>query len=268
MQGRTAWIWRGQGSGPNDYLCSREPDLQKGPLGISDVLSHRPEKAPYCPFQIARPNLWIQGVPKRQNSTGKSCLEIKIKYTLIFLRAVLIFLRGKLFWNFLRNTVDERTFHPLLKLKGRARSCILTVSANFKMGPGKKSYYLTLRETKVVNVLNINCTYETNLKSTCKLKIKLPSKKLKAWTENTTYVGNARVSEVDAKGQMSSQLLLPDLWQLHKNDSLNVQLFLTFWKMLLFYDLSYGEWKNNNQTQEKPYRFLLGKTRGQGLSQF
>ena len=114
------------------------------------------------------------------------------------------------------------------------------------MGPGKKSYYLTLRETEVVNVLNINCTYETNLKSTCKLKIKLPSKKLKAWTENTTYVGNARVSEVDAKGQMSSQLLLPDLWQLHKNNSLNVQLFLTFWKMLLFYGLSYGEWKNNN----------------------
>ena len=104
----------------------------------------------------------------------------------------------------------------------------------------------------VVNALNINCTYKTNLKSTCKLKIKLPSKKLKAWTENTTYVGNARVSEVDAKGQMSSQLLLPDLWQLHKNDSLNVQLFLTFWKMLLFYGLSYGEWKNTNQTQEKP----------------
>lgn len=43
----------------------------------------------------------------------------------------------------------ERT-HPLLKLNG-ACSCILTFSSNFKMGPEKQTYYLTLGEIDVAN---------------------------------------------------------------------------------------------------------------------
>lgn len=223
-----------------------------------------------CPFHVATPNPWIQGVPRRQNATGKLCLEIKINNMLIFLRAVLIFLRGKLFWSFLRNNSGWKNFSSIIKTKREGTQLPINCLCQLQNGSRKELSSDPQKDQgsqwMVVNVLNINCTYETSLKSTCKLKIKLPSKKLKAWTENMTYVGNTRVSEVDAKGQKSSQLLLPDLWQLHKNDSLNVQLFLTFRKMLLFYGLSYGEWKNNNKTQEKPYRFLLGKTREQGFS--
>lgn len=61
----------------------------------------------------------------------------------------------------------------IMKTK-RKRVQLSTVSSNFKMGPEKQTYYLTLRETEVVNVLNINCAHKTNLKSTCKFKSKLP----------------------------------------------------------------------------------------------